>query len=163
MDSDSADWSSFVKTITLATLMMFFSLNAVAANKPARSPAPEPQAQPEGQTRPSPAVATMSQELDREMPILSKATPAAYFMSYTLTSSERSEVMGSNGALLSSEESRSRWLETQVRVGSYDLDNTHRIGNSPASESSLGTPVPLDDAPEVLRRAMWLQTGKQYR
>jgi TldD protein len=163
MDFDSADWSSFVKTITLATLMMFFSLNALAASKPARRPAPEPQAQPAAQAKPSPAVATMGQELDREMPILSKATPAAYFMSYTLTSTERAEVMGSNGALLSSEESRSRWLETQVRVGSYDLDNTHRIGNAPASGSSLGAPVPLDDAPDVLRRTMWLQTTKQYR
>ena len=45
--------------------------------------------------------------------------------------------MGSNGALLSSEESRSRWLETQVRVGSYDLDNTHKVGNSQRDDSSL--------------------------
>ena len=122
-----------------------------------------PPAQPAAQATPAPALVTMGQELDREMPILSKATPAAYFISYTLTSTQRAEVMGSNGALLSSEESRSRWLETQVRVGSYDLDNTHKVGNSPASESSFGTAVPVDDAPEVLRRAMWLQTDKQYR
>jgi predicted Zn-dependent protease len=50
-----------------------------------------------------------------------------------------------------------------VRVGSYDLDNTHKVGNSPPSESSFGTSVPIDDAPDVLRRAMWLQTAKQYR
>ena len=71
--------------------------------------------------------------------------------------------MGSNGALLSSEDSHSRWLETQVREGSYDLDNTHRIGNAPASGSSAAAPVPVDDSPDVLRRAMWLETGKQYR
>ena len=71
--------------------------------------------------------------------------------------------MGSNGALLSSEESRSRWLETQVRVGSYDLDNTHKVGNSGPAQGSYGTAVPVDDAPEVLRRAMWLETDKQYR
>src|SRR6266853_999424 len=86
-------------------------------------------------------LATMGQELDREMPILSKAAPAAYFISYTLTASDRSEVMGSNGALLSSQESRSRWLETQVRVGSYDLDNTHKVGNSVSREGSFGTSV----------------------
>ena len=106
---------------------------------------------------------TMGQELDREMPILSKATPPAYFISYILTSTDRSEVMGSNGALLSSEESRSRWLETQVRAGSYDLDNTHKVGNSADRQGSFGTSVPIDDAPDVLRRAMWKETDKQFR
>jgi TldD protein len=105
----------------------------------------------------------MGEELDRELPILSKASPPAYFISYTLTSSDRSEVMGSNGALLSSEDSHSRWLETQVRVGSYDLDNTHKVGNAPASQGGFGTSVPIDDVPDVLRRAMWLQTDRQYR
>src|ERR1700704_3812562 len=142
---------------------MFLSLNALAANKPARRPAPLQSAQQTAQAAPAPVLLTMGQELDREMPILSKASPSAYFINYTLTSTERAEVMGSNGALLSSGESRSRWLETQVRVGSYDLDNTHRIGNTPASGSSMGTGVPLDDSPDVLRRAMWLQTEKQFR
>jgi TldD protein len=104
----------------------------------------------------------MGQELDREMPILSKATPAAYFINYTLTSSQRAEVMGSNGALLASQESRSRWLETQVRVGSYDLDNTHKVGSSVPRQGSFGTSVPVEDDAGVLRRAMWLQTEKQY-
>jgi predicted Zn-dependent protease len=112
---------------------------------------------------PSPLIATMSQELDREMPILSKATPPAYFISYILTSSDRSEVMGSNGALLSSEDSHSRWLETQVRVGTYDLDNTHKVGNSNPGQGSFGMSVPIDDAPDVLRRAMWQETDKQFR
>jgi TldD protein len=106
---------------------------------------------------------TMGQELDREMPILSKSTPPAYFVSYILTSSDRSEVMGSNGALLSSEDSHSRWLETQVRVGSYDLDNTHKVGNSNSGQGSFGMSVPIDDAPDVLRRAMWQETDKQFR
>ena len=152
-----------MKTFTLATLMMIFSLNALAASKAPRRPAPLPPAPQAAQSAPSPALATMGQELDREMPILSKASPAAYFISYTLTASDRTEVMGSNGALLSSEESRSRWLETQVRVGSYDLDNTHKVGNSQGGQSSFGTSAPLDEAPDVLRRAMWMQTQKQYR
>jgi predicted Zn-dependent protease len=71
--------------------------------------------------------------------------------------------MGSNGALLASEESRSRWLETQVRVGSYDLDNTHKVGNSAPGQGSFGMSVPIDDAPDVLRRAMWQETDKQFR
>jgi predicted Zn-dependent protease len=138
-------------------------MNAWAANKPARRPEPASPAQQPAQVAPSPVIVAMGQELDREMPILSKATPPAYFVSYILTSTDRSEVMGSNGALLSSEDSRSRWLETQVRVGSYDLDNTHKVGNSAPGQGSYGASVPIDDAPDVLRRAMWQETDKQFR
>jgi TldD protein len=152
-----------VKTFALALLATLLSMNAFAANKPARHPEPALPAQQAAQAAPSPLIQTMGQELDREMPILSKATPPAYFVSYILTSTDRSEVMGSNGALLSSAESRSRWLETQVRVGSYDLDNTHKVGNSAPSQGSFGTSVPIDDAPDVLRRAMWQETDKQFR
>ncbi len=126
-----------MKTFTLASLAMFLSLNALAANKPARRPEPIPPPQQAAQATPAPVLVTMGQELDREMPILSKASPSAYFINYTLTSTQRAEVMGSNGALLSSEESRSRWLETQVRVGSYDLDNTHKVGNSVSAGRQL--------------------------
>jgi TldD protein len=150
-----------VKTFTLAILVMLFSLNALAAGKPAHRPAPAPP-QPAAQAAPAPAVVTMGQELDREMSILSKAAPAAYFINYTLTSTQRTEVMGSNGALLSSQESRSRWLETQVRVGGYDLDNTHKVGTSTPRQGSFGTSVPVEDDAGVLRRAMWLETQKQY-
>ncbi|HEX3377564.1 MAG TPA: hypothetical protein VHS29_11930, partial [Candidatus Acidoferrales bacterium] len=152
-----------MKTFCLALLTTFVSVNVWAANKPARAPEGAPAAQKAAQAAPSPLIQTMSQELDREMPILSKATPPAYFLSYILTSSDRSEVMGSNGALLSSEESHSRWLETQVRVGSYDLDNTHKVGNSGPTQGSFGASVPVDDAPDVLRRAMWAETDKQFR
>jgi len=154
-----------LKTLTLAIVASFLSINMMAAGEPARLalPAAPAVAAESAQAPPSPAIQTMTQELEREMPILSKASPAAYFINYTLTSSQRSEVMGSNGALLSSEDSLSRWLETQVRVGSYDLDNTHKVGNSRSSEGSYGTSVPIDNAPEVLRRALWLETDKQFR
>jgi TldD protein len=154
-----------VKTFTLASLAMLLSMNALAANKPAARPAPlapTQQASPAAQVAPSAVLVTMGQELDREMPILSRTIPPAYFINYTLTSTQRSEVMGSNGALLSSQESYSRWLETQVRVGNYDLDNTHKVGNSVQRQGSYGTSVPVDDDPGVLRRAIWLQTEKQF-
>ena len=152
-----------MKTFGLVFLASLLSLNLWAANKPAHRPVPAPAEEKPAQASPSPLIGTMAQELDREMPILSKANPPAYFVSYILTSSDRTEVMGSNGALLSSEDSHTRWLETQVRVGSYDLDDTHKVGNSNPGQGSFGTSVPIDDAPAVLRRAMWAETDKQFR
>src|SRR5260370_3432415 len=155
--------ASLVKTFSLASLAILLAMNALAANKPAARPAEQaPHAAQAAQVAPSAVLVTMGQELDREMPILSRTIPPAYFINYTLTSTQRSEVMGSNGALLSSQESYSRWLETQVRVGSYDLDNTHKVGNSVSREGSFGTSVPVEDDAGGLRRAMWLLTEKQY-
>jgi TldD protein len=127
-------------------------------------PASPAQAAPAGQAAPSPILGAVQQELDREMAVIGKSDPPAYFLSYTVTDSQRSEVTGSNGALLSSQEQRSRWLEGQVRVGSYQLDNTHRVGNDgPGFPGSFGEPVPVDDDPAVLKRAMWRETESQYR
>jgi TldD protein len=151
------------KTIKLVLCLAAISVNAMAAAHKPRALSVPPLPPQAAQATAAPSLVTLGQELDREMPVLSKATPAAYYISYTLTNSQRVEVMGSNGALLSSAESRSRWLETQVRVGNYDLDNTHKVGNSPASQGGFGTSVPVEDDPGVLRRAMWLETEKQYR
>ena len=142
-----------------------FLLAVLATSVEALPRTPVPGKNPQSpQPTPSPLLAAMTAELDRSMPILSKATPPAYFMNYTLTQARRASVMGSNGALLDSSEKLERWLEVQVRVGDYNLDNTHKIsGGQPAYEPSPGTPAPIEDDPAVLRRAIWLETDKQYR
>src|SRR6266852_1573478 len=112
----------------------------------------------------SPVLAAMDEELSRSMAVLGKADPPAYFMDYTVTETQRAEVMGSNGALLSSEERRTRWLEVQVRAGNYSLDNTRKVGDRQSFFSpSPGSSVPIEDAAAVLRRAIWLETDRQYR
>jgi hypothetical protein len=147
------------KLPSAALLAMLLSLVASGNSLGGSGSQPAPQS-----SSPSPILAAMDQELSRSMAVLGKADPSAYFLSYTVTETRRAEVMGSNGALLSSQEARSRWLEVQVRVGSYDLDDTHKVGDrSPSSSGSPGTPVPIEDDAAVLRRAIWLETDRQYR
>jgi TldD protein len=151
-------------TVLLILALLFAVSSASAKGKSPRMPDSPAQAAQPAQAAPSPILGAVQQELDREIAVIGKADPPAYFLSYTVTDSQRSEVTGSNGALLSSQEQRSRWLEGQVRVGSYQLDNTHRVGNDgPGFPGSFGEPVPLDDDPAVLKRAMWRETESQYR
>lgn len=152
-----------MKTFVLAVIVSIFSLNLGAESKPAHKPARAAAHPRAAEVKPDPALTTMSGELEREMPVLSRANPPAYFVSYTLSTVARAQVMGSNGALLSSDESRSRWLESQVRVGSYDLDDTHNVGGSDRDPSSDATVVPLTNDGAGLKRALWLETEKQYR
>ncbi len=120
-------------------------------------------AETDNASKPSPAFIAMKAELDRSTKILGSQDPPAYYIGYTLTDSQRATVSGSNGALLQSDENHNRWLEVTVRTGSYQLDDTHKIDGKQAPNGGPGTSAPLDDAPEVLRRAIWLETDKQYR
>jgi TldD protein len=113
--------------------------------------------------QPPAVLSAMQDELNRSFEVESKADPAVYFLSYTISDRQYAEVSGSNGALLSTSDTRSRWLEVQTRVGNYNLDNTHKIADRSESWSSPGTTVALDDDIPVLRREMWRETDRQYR
>lgn len=113
---------------------------------------------------PTPAVlVAMKEELDRSMAAMANGDPATYFISSTVADRQYSEVSGSNGALLTSTETRARWLEVQTRVGTYQLDDTHKLADRQPSWTSPGTSVVTDDAVPVLRREIWLETNRQYR
>src|SRR5207249_11602454 len=110
----------------------------------------------------SPLLAALQAELERSMKTLGTLDPPAYYLAYTVTETQRADVSGSNGALLNSNAARNRWLEVSVRVNDYKLDNTHKVGERQQQSGGVA-PVPLDDDADVLRRAIWLETDKQYR
>jgi TldD protein len=111
----------------------------------------------------SPLLAALQAELERSMKTLGTLDPPAYYLGYTITETQRVDVSGSNGALLNSNVGRNRWLEVSVRTNNYDLDNTHKVGERQMTSGGPGTVVPIDDDAEVLSRAVWLETDKQYR
>jgi len=143
--------SRLLLSVTLIAGLAFTALPRLLAAPPDNSP------------KPSPLLGAMKAELDRSMKTLGALDPPAYYIGYTLTESQRASVQGSNGALLQSDESRNRWLEVSVRTGSYDLDDTHKIDGRQPPVGGPGTNAPLDDDSDVLRRAIWLETDKQYR
>jgi TldD protein len=130
--------------------IMAASCAFLATAQPAESPEP-------------PLITAMQEELSRSMDTFSTADPPAYFINYTVSDSEEAEVSGSNGALVESSDDRNRFLEVQTRVGSYQLDDTHKLGGSRDDGTSGATSIVLDDDIPVLRREMWRQTDRQYR
>jgi len=120
-------------------------------------------APPDVPPKKSPLLAALQAELNRSVQTFKAQDPPAYYIGYTITDTQRADVSGSNGALLNSNETRNRWLEVSVRTGSYETDDTHKIGERLQTSASPGASVPLDDDPQVLRRAVWLETDEQYR
>ncbi len=152
-------------TVRIHPFRLVLFLVAAAATCRAGIAVGTPQAAKQPKSGPkSDVVKAMEQELERSVAGFASADPPPYFISYSVTEQQRAEVQGSNGALLSSDETHTRWLQTSVRVGSYDLDDTRRVGGTDSgSQASFGTSAPIDDDPAVLRRLIWQETDRQYR
>ncbi len=145
-------------------ITMLLASAALRAAQPVPAPVPAKQQPAAPAAQKSPVMLAMEQELARSMDILQAHDPKPYYIGYTITEQQRAEVQGSNGALLHSLENRSRWLEARVRVGSYEMDNTRKVGDRDSQQGlSPGMLVTVDDDIPVLRRAIWLETDQQYR
>ncbi len=108
-------------------------------------------------------------ELRRGMAALaSKADPAPYFISYEVFDRDETIVSASYGALVQSSSRRTRLLDTDVRVGSYQLDSTHPLRSDTLdfggdAENGHAVPLPLGDDGAVTRAVAWLDTDRTYK
>ena len=85
--------------------------------------------------------------------------PAPYFLSYRVTDLTSTSISASLGALQTSGSSRRRILDTSVRVGDYEFDNTRLTQGQGGSSTQL----PIDDNPYAIKNLMWLQTDASYK
>lgn len=118
------------------------------------------------QAEKSPVLKAMEEEMDRSMKGLSeKGNPPPYFISYYITEMQQARIIASYGALRNSSMVRSRLLDVDVRVGDYQLDNTHRLRGVFDFMSRIPRPVsvPVEDDLEALKSALWLETDKRYK
>jgi len=92
---------------------------------------------------------------------------APYFLSYAVRGSEAREVGAKYGAIFLDHARRERRLQVDVRVGSYEFDNTgsQEMFDFDGQDSgySAGREAPLDDDPAALRNALWLLTDDLYK
>lgn len=123
----------------------------------------------EGQTAaPSPVLTTARQELDRSMRELAKQSIPPYFMSYEISETHGINLSASFGLLEVRAENTQRQLDIDLRVGSYDMDNTRALRGGAAGmgfwqrQYSM-IPLPLEDDPAALRSLLWFHTDKSYK
>jgi predicted Zn-dependent protease len=143
------DHEVFVKRIFVAWIVLLAGL-AAAQQKPADS-----------------VLTALTQELDRSFQNLKKTPVPPYFLAYQLTDNRAFRVTGSFGTLTYSGEERSRILDIDLRVGNYDLDNTHPLRGPgrfrDMQNRSLAMAMPLDDDSDALRTALWYSTDRKYK
>lgn len=105
----------------------------------------------------------LSDELQRNFTVLKeKGDPAPYFMAYEVTDQQSDSLTASLGSLVSHSKGHHRLLDITVRVGSPKQDNYHIVkGERP--RFTPGADLPLEDAPNAIRRRLWLETDRTYR
>ena len=121
-------------------------------------------------------LSALKAELGRAMSVLGgmgnaarKGEPSPYFISYEVFDRDEVTISASYGALVQSTRRRTRMLDTDVRVGSYELDSTHPIRTEgfdlygDFGNGERAVPLPLGDDPGVMRAVAWLDTNRKYR
>ena len=88
---------------------------------------------------------------------------APYFFSYMLTDAETLRISASMGAVVSVSRNRFRSPSTEVRVGSYDFDNTGHVFSGIYSGSRYDGNWPLDDDYANFRSELWLSTDRAFK
>jgi len=115
----------------------------------------------------NPVLQALEEEMKRAMTVLGKqGTPAPYFMGYEVNETATVDIQASQGALQSSESDKLRVLDVEVRVGDYDLDNTHQLrgGNGGGNQTRPASVLmPIDDDIDALKSVIWLATDRQYK
>ncbi len=106
-----------------------------------------------------------NEELQRNMKELSKQELPPYFISYTITDKKDISLSASNGKMKTSVITDGRIFDMDLRVGSYDFDNTHIIrgSNSDFAFFSSLNYLPMNDDANAIRSKIWIATDRKYK
>ena len=106
----------------------------------------------------------MREEMDRARLLRTAGLAVPYFIEYKLEDQESFSVGASLGGLLTARQIHLRVPAVQVRVGSYELDNTNHLyaGFGGGSRYDQDT-WPLDDSLAAFRQNLWLATDRAYK
>jgi predicted Zn-dependent protease len=113
----------------------------------------------------SSAIHILRAELSRNMEVLTEQPIPAYYAAYTLHDTRTTQILASFGAIDRSDDNRQRFATVEVRVGDYQLDNTHPIRGDARAQSPrlVQVGLPLSDDEKPLRLALWRATDRSYK
>lgn len=88
-----------------------------------------------------------------------------YFLAYEIMDIESYSINASFGKVTHNQKERKRTLDIDLRVGSYNFDNSHIIRGESFSFFMFGGEInlPINNDPITLRNAIWFETDNAYR
>ncbi|MBS1996150.1 MAG: hypothetical protein JSS86_07565 [Cyanobacteria bacterium SZAS LIN-2] len=105
----------------------------------------------------------LGDEMDRSLHTLHLGQhKPPYFIRYTVYEGDELDISSSLGAPCNIERYRARYLDPDLRVGSYDLDNTNFLPTE-NKHTDWVDHVTTDDDYTALRRSAWLKSDEAYK
>ncbi len=110
-------------------------------------------------------MSAMQEEMQRTMKDLAHDSVPPYFLSYGVTEVQSYTISAAFGNVQYEDSDHSRVLDVDVRVGSYNLDNTRQIrgSNFESSGRNAGANIPVGNDKAALRVAIWSKTDRDYK
>jgi predicted Zn-dependent protease len=114
---------------------------------------------------PTPVLLALESELQRNWTAFQKLPTPPYYLAYEVADMHAIRVSGSFGTLVSSSESRNRFLDIDLRIGSPTLDNSRPIrGTMPIFADNFNSiSIPYEDDTAALKAAIWYNTDQRYK
>lgn len=95
---------------------------------------------------------------------------APYFLEFAISDTASASVSAKLGAVTSRGDHHYRRLRTDVRVGSYDLDNTNFQGDRGGffgmdyfGDGMFSVDLPIEDDYEAIKQALWWSADRKYK
>lgn len=154
--------------LSLVALLAVLAGPAAAAPPPLlqRHVAPDLALTPAEPGQPDPVLTALQAELDRMMAALSDREEPPYWMQLALVDRRVVEVQATHGAAVAANSSRQRLGDVDLRLGSPELDNTHKIRDagffSEEPRPRVELPITADPG-RALQMAFWRATDETYR
>ncbi|MCC7529662.1 MAG: peptidase U62 [Candidatus Melainabacteria bacterium] len=110
----------------------------------------------------------MTRELKRSFEKLkNKGQAPLYFLSYRVCDTDSFSINGTFGAITSFSRNHSRLLDIEARVGSPELDSTHKIRSDrfdgEISNRSGSVEFSIDNDPDAIACGLWYMTDKAFK
>jgi TldD protein len=162
-----------MKLARLLFVLFFFALTIACATSAFASAPPHQNAQDQkdlSQKDNDQTLRAMHDEMERSKTRLELKIPGTdqpvrpYYVEYRLLDLDFREISGEFGTLLSSNHSRSRFMDVEARVGNYKLDSSNFISEDGfrgfiGSTGSVG----IDRDYDSLRQDLWIATDQAFK
>ncbi len=104
-------------------------------------------------------------ELNRFMEGMKSQKYPPYFIAYGISDVKSTTISASFGKIINNSTTKKRVLDIDLRVGDYQLDNTHIIRGQAFSFGFRGGSIalPIENDELALRNAMWYASEKKYK
>ncbi|MEO5571024.1 MAG: metallopeptidase TldD-related protein [Bacteroidia bacterium] len=116
--------------------------------------------------QPDSLMITMQAELNREMTELKKAPVAPYYIEYRVNESEETGIKSSFGCLTQSLSEKKRILNTRVKIGDYNFDNSHaegKINTRGMAGFTIPMMLPFENTSDAIKFSLWESTQVNYK